>query len=102
MRSTGPCLRGDRRERREDAVRDVAGHDLERGLAPSKRARAPAREVRALAGAKVVEHDDAMARRDQRVDGVRADETGAAGDHGERLVTIEPCRTRTRAVLPST
>ena len=32
------------------------------------------------AGGQVVEHDDALARRDQRVDHVAADVAGAAGD----------------------
>jgi hypothetical protein len=50
------------------AVRDVARGNVEPRVA------GVLREVRALAGAKVAEHDDVMAKGDQTIDGVPADE----------------------------
>ena len=66
--------RGDRRERREDAVRDVARDDVE-PVTPGVLS-----EVGAPAGSKIIEHDHAVSRAEQPVDGVRADEPRAAGN----------------------
>ena len=84
---------GDRCERREDAVRDVALDEME-----PIRARV-LRDIRALAGAEVVEHDDAVTARDQRVDRVRSDETTTAGD--DREGSMSHARTLPSAVLRS-
>jgi hypothetical protein len=56
-------------------VRDVAGDDVEHAAA------GVVREVTALSGAEVIEHDDAMAAADQAIDGVGANESSTAGNY---------------------
>ena len=53
--------------------------------APLGRQRPGAVEVLVLAGAEVVQHAHVGAAREQRVDDVRSDEPGAAGDQGESV-----------------
>ena len=54
------------------------------------------RQVCALAGAEVVDHVHAVTARLQRIDEVRPDEAGAAGDHAlhaaESIVRTEPAK----------
>jgi hypothetical protein len=85
--------RGDRRERREDAVRDIAMDELDRRLRTVERVlwHQPAREVGAPPGAQVVEHHHAMAELDELVDEMRADEAGTAGDDRDRMCHRAHC-----------
>ena len=78
MRSTGPSRRVTGSSAAKMPCADVAHLDAQAIVVR------PACEVGALAGREVVEHDDAMAALDQPIDGVRADEAGAAGDGDER------------------
>jgi hypothetical protein len=78
----GTMLGGQRRQRGKDAMRDIASDDIE-PIAPGV-----LRQIRALAGPEVIQDDDVMAGRDQAVDGVRADEPGAAGNNREHARTI--------------
>ena len=67
MIASTPCFLDDGRDQR-----------LVAGLADDQRHALGDRPVEA--GREIVEHDDALARRDQRIDHVAADVAGAAGD----------------------
>ena len=75
MRSTGPCFAVIGASAREDAVRDVAGHDVELRVVAACCARFARLPVE-----KSSSTTTRWPRSMSAIDGVRADEAGAAGD----------------------